>query len=82
MAGVSRSRGGASGGVRAPCLQFCGGGGCWLPPGLRAGGGSSAVGRKSSPVMVGMMAALSGCRSPCWGRHGEALSSRCGGLSG
>jgi hypothetical protein len=24
-------------------------------------------------VTVGMMAALLGCRSPCWGHHGEAL---------
>jgi hypothetical protein len=60
----SQRRGGASGSFWAPCWRFCGDGGCWLPPGLRAGGESSAVGRKSSPVMVGMMAALLGYRSP------------------
>jgi hypothetical protein len=53
------------GGVRAPCWRCCGGGGCWLPPCPRVSDGSSAVGRKSSSVMVGMMVVLLGCRSPC-----------------
>jgi hypothetical protein len=44
--------------------------------------GSSAVGRKLSPVDDGHDGGAIGCRSPCWGHHGEALRSRCGGLSG
>jgi hypothetical protein len=47
-----------------------------------AGGGSSAVGRRSSLVTVGMMTALLWRRSPCWGHHVEAIRSRCEGLSG
>jgi hypothetical protein len=70
-------RGGASGSVRAPCWWFCGDGGGWLPPGE-----SSAVGRKSSPMMVGMMAALLGCRSPCWGRMARYYLLVAGGSLG
>jgi hypothetical protein len=40
------------------------------------------VGRKSSPVDGGHDGGTLGCRSPCWGHHGEVPYSRCLGLSG
>jgi hypothetical protein len=52
----------------------------WLLPRPRASKRCGAIGRKPSPLMVGMMAALLGCRSSCWGHHGEALHSSRGAL--
>jgi hypothetical protein len=48
----------------------------------RAGGGRRAVGRKLSLVTVDMMVAFFERCFPCWGHHGEALRSRCDGLTG